>query len=353
MLDLAWTDLLHWGAFLAIVFAILALDLGVVNRKAHVVSLREAAWFTAGIVSLAALFAAGIFTGVLEPVFGVSGTTKGLEFVTGYLIEFALSVDNIFVFVLLFSYFRVPPQYQHRVLFWGILGALIMRGTMIGLGAYLVERFHWILYIFGAFLVLTGIKMAREDEREIEVDANPVLRLLQRYVPITPRYHGQKFFVQEERGGRLRRVATPLFVVLILVETTDLMFAIDSIPAIFAVTRDPFIVFTSNVFAILGLRSMYFLLANIVHRFHYLRLGLSIVLVFIGVKMLVGIVGWHVPIGLSLAVVALVLTTSVVASLLFPKEVAAHPVVEHAPLATGAEAEAPVANEPAGDASGR
>jgi len=342
MLRWASTDALHWAAFLVIVFAILAVDLGVLNRKAHVVSLREAALFTAGIVALAALFAVGIFTGVLEPVFGVSGARKGLEFVTGYLIEFALSVDNIFVFVLLFSYFRVPPQYQHRVLFWGILGALVMRGTMIGLGAYLVERFHWILYIFGAFLVFTGIKMAREEERDIEVDSNPVLRLLQRYMPITPRYHGQKFFVQEVRGDRARRVATPLFVVLVLVETTDLMFAIDSIPAIFAVTRDPFIVFTSNVFAILGLRSMYFLLANIVHRFHYLRLGLSVVLVFIGVKMLVGMVGWHVPIGLSLGVVGVVLATAVIASLLFPKKAEAHPVVTHSPLVEEPEPVAPV-----------
>jgi len=318
-----------WVGFIVFVLAMLAVDLGVFNRTAHVVTPREAARWSILTVILAMIFASGIAWGWL-PV-GVEGKGKALEFITGYLIELALSVDNIFVFVLLFSYFKVPPKYQHRVLFWGVLGALVMRGAMIWAGALLIERFHWIIYVFGAFLVFTGIRMAMQDEMDIEPESNPALKLVRRFFPVTPHYHGQNFFVKEEVGGRLRQVATPLFVVLVLVETTDLIFAVDSIPAIFAVTRDPFLVFTSNVFAILCLRSLYFLLAGVIERFYLLKLGLSAVLVFIGIKMLASGV-YHVPIAISLGVVALLLGASVVGSLMFPKEVAAHPQVTHNPL---------------------
>ncbi|HEX2220139.1 MAG TPA: TerC family protein [Gemmatimonadales bacterium] len=317
-----------WVAFIAFVLVMLAIDLGVFNRTAHVVSLKEAGRWSAITVVLALLFAAGIATRTL-PIQNVGGTGDALAFVTGYLIELALSVDNIFVFVLIFSYFKVPPKYQHRVLFWGILGALLMRGAMIGAGALLIERFHWIIYVFGAFLVFTGIRMATQDEMDIEPESNPALQLIRRFMPVTNHYDGQKFFTREEIGGSVRRAATPLLVVLVMVETTDLIFAVDSIPAIFAVTTDPFIVFTSNVFAILCLRSLYFLLAGVIDKFHYLKLGLSVVLVFIGAKMLVTFFDWHVPIGVSLAVVAGVLVTSVVASLMFPKP---HAEVTHNPL---------------------
>lgn len=313
-----------WVGFNVFVLAMLAVDLGIFHRQAHTVSIREAAGWSAVWVALSLTFNYGIYR--------FMGREAGLEFLAGYLIEKALSVDNIFVFVLVFSYFRVPARYQHRVLFWGILGALLMRGAMIGAGAALIERFHWILYLFGAFLVFTGIRMAFQEEHDIEPESNPVVKLVRRFFPVTPAYHGQKFFVREQVGSRLRRVATPLFVVLVFVETTDLIFALDSIPAIFAVTRDPFLVYTSNVFAILGLRALYFLLAGVIHKFHYLKLGLSVVLVFVGVKMLLADL-YHVPIGISLGVIAAVLTVAVVASLVFPKRVVAHDPVEHEPLA--------------------
>jgi tellurite resistance protein TerC len=261
------------------------------------------------------------------------GAQAGMEFLTGYLIEKALSVDNIFVFVLIFSYFKVPGKYQHRVLFWGIIGALLMRGAMIGAGAYLIKQFHWIIYVFGAFLVVTGVRMATQDEHDIEPESNPVIRLVRRFIPVVKEYRGQSFFVREPdpaAGGRLRRAATPLFVVLVLVETTDLIFAVDSIPAIFAVTEDAFLVYTSNVFAILGLRSLYFLLAGVIHKFHFLKLGLSVVLAFVGVKMLLTDV-YKIPIGLSLGVIALTLLASVAASLVFPKEAEEHSPVERDP----------------------
>ena len=328
-----------WVGFLVFVLAMLAIDLGVFNRTAHVVTPKEAARWTILTVVLAMVFASGIAWGWL-PV-GVSGQAKALEFVTGYLIELALSVDNIFVFVLLFSYFKVPPKYQHRVLFWGILGALLMRGAMIGAGALLIERFHWIIYVFGAFLVFTGIRMATQDEMDIEPESNPALKLVRRFFPVTPHYHGQSFFTREEVGGKMRNVATPLFVVLVLVETTDLIFAVDSIPAIFAVTRDPFLVFTSNVFAILCLRSLYFLLAGVLDKFHLLKLGLSVVLVFIGIKMLASGV-YHIPIGLSLGVVAGVLGASVVGSLMFPKTLEEHPEVTHNPLDQSDDPQGPI-----------
>ena len=300
-----------WVGFNAFVLAMLAIDLGVFHRSAHEVSVKEAAIWSTVWVALALGFNYGIYH--------FMGEQAGLEFLAGYLIEKALSVDNIFVFVLIFSYFRVPPKYQHRVLFWGILGALVMRGVMIGLGAYLIHHFEWILYVFGAFLVWTGYRMARQDERAIEPEANPVIRLVRRLVPVTGTYHGPSFFIREPAGtgGRARRLATPLFVVLVLVETTDLIFAVDSIPAVFAVTRDPFLVYSSNVFAILGLRALYFLLSGVIGKFRYLKFGLSVVLIFVGAKMLLADV-YKVPIGLSLGIIAVVIGASVLTSLFFP-----------------------------------
>src|SRR3990172_9516307 len=269
-----------WVGFNLFVLAMLAVDLGVFHRTAHEISMREATAWTVTWIALALGFNFGIYS--------LMGAQAGLEFLTGYVIERALSIDNIFVFVLIFSYFAVPARFQHRILFWGILGALLLRGAMIGTGAYLIHRFHWVIYVFGAFLVFTGIRMATEEERDIEPEANPVIRLLRRFLPLTNVYHGSRFFVREPvgPGGAFRAVATPLFVVLALVETTDVIFALDSIPAIFAVTQDPFLVYTSNIFAILGLRAMYFLLAGAIREFHYLQLGLSFVLVFVGAKML-------------------------------------------------------------------
>jgi tellurite resistance protein TerC len=324
-----------WIAFNVFVLGMLAVDLGVFNRKAHVISLKEALRWTVLVMIVAAIFAAGIFQ--------VRGKQAGMEFLTGYVIELALSVDNIFVFILIFSYFKVPAKYQHRVLFWGVFGALLMRGVMIGAGAYLIDRFHWVIYIFGAFLVFTGIRMAVQDEMNIEPEANPVLKLIRKILPVSPSYEGQSFFTKLLIDGRTQRAATPLFVVLILVETTDLVFAVDSIPAIFGVTTDPFLVYTSNVFAILGLRSMYFLLARIIDKFHFLKLGLSAVLVFVGVKMLLTFFHYEIPIAISLLVVAAVLGASVVLSLVFPKppEEAAEAVKE----ATAA-LEAPVEEQP-------
>jgi tellurite resistance protein TerC len=253
------------------------------------------------------------------------GRQSMLEFYAGYLVEQALSVDNLFVFILIFGYFRIPPELQHRVLFWGILGALVMRGGMIGAGALLIAKFHWIIYLFGAFLVFTGAKMAFGGESSIEPESNPVIRLLRRILPITTKFHGQQFFVQEPvDGGVVKLVATPLFVVLALVETTDLVFAVDSIPAIFGVTRNPFLVYTSNVFAILGLRSMYFVLAGVIGKFHLLKYGLSLVLAFVGTKMLLSDI-WPLGIGVSLSVVGVLLVGSVLLSLVIK------PRASHAP----------------------
>jgi tellurite resistance protein TerC len=302
-----------WVGFNIFVVAMLAVDLFVFHREAHEVRSAEAAGWTVLWVALALIFGAGVYA--------FMGRDAGLEYFAGYLIEKALSVDNIFVFVLIFGFFRVPLQYQHRVLFWGILGALIMRGAMIGAGAYLIQHFHWVIYVFGAFLVFTGIRMATQGEHDIDPDSNPVIRVLRRLFPVTDVYHGQKFWVRDDVDGRSRLVATPLAVVLTLVETTDLIFAVDSIPAIFAITQDPFIVYSSNVFAILGLRALYFLLADVIHRFHYLKVGLSAVLVFVGAKMLLSDI-YTIPVALSLAVVAFVLAASVVASLLWPMPVA-------------------------------
>jgi tellurite resistance protein TerC len=301
-----------WVGFNVVVLAILALDLGVLHRKSEKVSLKEAGVWSAVWVALSLCFAFAIYQ--------TMGPESGLEFLTGYLIEYALSVDNIFVFVLIFSYFNVPEKYQHRVLFWGIIGALVLRGVMIVAGSALVTRFAWTLYIFGGFLVFTGVRMAlQKDTAAYNPDHDPVLRLARKLVPVTPDYRGDKFFVHEpDATGKMRYWATPLFIVLLIVDTTDVIFATDSIPAIFAVTRDPFIVYTSNICAVLGLRALYFLLANIVDKFVYLKLGLSIVLIFIGAKMLLESF-IHIPILAALGVVGLVLGTAILASMKWPK----------------------------------
>ena len=296
---------LLWGVFLSALLFILALDLGVFHRKEHVIGIREAAAWTATWVGLSLAFGSWVWWRF--------GPQVGLEFFTGYLIEYALSVDNIFVFIVVFSYFAVPAKYQHRVLFWGILGALVMRGVFIALGAALITRFDWVLYIFGAFLVFTGIKILVQRQAEVHPERNPVVNLFRRFVPLTNRYHEKRFFVRE--GGRL--MATPLLLVLAVVEATDVVFAVDSIPAIFGITRDPFIVFTSNICAILGLRSLYFLLAGVLLKFIYLKFGLGLVLAFIGLKMLAADLV-HLPVQVSLAVVVAILGGSIVASLLWP-----------------------------------
>jgi tellurite resistance protein TerC len=308
LMDIVGSSIGLWIGFATFILIMLSLDLGLFNRKAHTIRYREAAIWSGVWVSLAMFFATLVFWN--------QGTQRGLEFLTGYIIELSLSVDNLFVFLLIFSYFKVPARFQHRVLFWGVLGALIMRLTMIFIGAALIERFHWIIYVFGGFLVYTGIKMFTQQETSIEPEQNPAVRFVTRYVPIVRHYDEQKFFTTVNG----RRTGTLLLLVLTIVEVTDLVFAVDSIPAIFAVTTDTFIVYTSNVFAILGLRSMYFLLAGVVERFHYLKMGLAIVLTFIGAKMLVVAAGIHIPIELSLAFVAIVLLSSVAASLLWPKD---------------------------------
>jgi tellurite resistance protein TerC len=301
-----------WIGFNLFVLLMLALDLGVFHRKAHVVSIREATMWSLVWIALAMVFNLGLylFWDQLSPTSTYSNSEASLAFFTGYLIEKSLSVDNIFVFVLIFTFFAVPAAYQHRVLFWGILGALLMRGTLIAVGATLLKEFHWIIYVFGAFLVFTGIRMALHRNQEMHPERNPLIRFVRRIMPVTDNYEGDRFFLR--RAGKL--FATPLFLVLLLVESTDLVFAVDSIPAIFAVTNDPFLVYTSNVFAILGLRSLYFLLAGVVDKFYYLKLGLSAVLVFVGIKMVM-IDIYKIPVGLSLGMIASILTISVIASL--------------------------------------
>jgi tellurite resistance protein TerC len=299
-------ELLKWVIFIAGVCVALAIDLGVFNRTPHTPSTKEAlawcgVWFT-----LAMMYA--VF------VYYWKGERTALEFVTGYLIELSLSVDNLFVFLLIFIYFKTPAQYQHRTLYWGILGALIARGVMIGVGVALINAFEWIIYVFGALLIFTGIRMAIQEEHEVDPEKNPVVKLFRKLFKVSTAYHKEKFFIRQH--GYL--YATPLMVVLVVIETFDIVFAVDSIPAIFAVTRDPFVVFTSNVFAILGLRSLYFALASVMHKFHYLKYGLSIILTFVGVKMLLGHTQWAIPIGISLGVVAFVLIASVVASWIWP-----------------------------------
>jgi tellurite resistance protein TerC len=291
-----------WIGFLAGVLAMLALDLGVFHRHAHVVSLREALAWSSVWVALAMLFNLGIYWWF--------GADRALEFLAGYLIEKALSVDNVFVFLVLFSSFGVPAALQHRVLFWGIVGALVMRAAFIVVGAALLAAFHWVMYAFGAVLVVTGLRMLWAGHETVRPDRNPVYRAFARAVPSVPEYRGSRFWVVE--GGR--RLATPLVMVLVAIELTDLVFAVDSIPAVFAVTRDPFIVFTSNIFAILGLRAMFFLLAGVMHRFVYLKTGLALVLSFVGTKMLVADV-YPIPVAVSLGVVATLIGGAIAASL--------------------------------------
>jgi tellurite resistance protein TerC len=298
--------LLFWILFNLFVLAMLVLDLGVFHRRSHTVKFREAMLWSIAWIALAGIFATVIFFW--------HGRTPTLEFVTGYVIELSLSVDNLFVFLLIFRFFQVPPDHQHKVLFWGILGALVMRAIFIVAGVGLIQRFHWIIYVFGALLVYSGIKLFFQNETEIHPEKNPVLRIFRRWVPVTKDFEGNKFFVR--RPGLY---ATPLFVVLLVVETTDLLFAVDSIPAILAITRDAFIVYTSNVFAIMGLRSMYFALAGMMEMFRYLHYGLALVLVFVGAKMLMS----HyidIPTHLALAAVAGVLSISVVASIANPRK---------------------------------
>jgi tellurite resistance protein TerC len=296
------TPIIFWILFNAFVLLMLALDLGVFHRKTHEVSLKEALTWTSVWVILALVFNAIIFYW--------RGQQQALEFFTGYLVEKALSIDNIFVFIMIFTYFQVPSKYQHKVLFWGILGALIMRVIFIFAGVALIEKFHFTIYIFGALLIYTGYKMFYHNNAKIEPDKNPVIRFFKKFMPVTPDLHGDKFFVKHSG----KQFATPLFLVLILIETTDLIFAVDSIPAILAITQDQFIVYTSNVFAILGLRSLYFALAGVVHRFWLLSYGLAVVLVFVGIKMLL-IDVYKIPIEWSLVFIATIITGSIVLSL--------------------------------------
>jgi len=303
-------QIILWVAFNVFVFAMLAIDLGIFHRSSHVVKFKEALTWCAVWVSLALLFNLGIYFW--------QGPQKALEFLTGYLIEYSLSIDNIFVFLLLFTYFGVASQYQHKILFWGIIGALVMRAAFIVAGVTLIQKFHWIIYVFGAVLIISGIKMALQKDKEIHPENNFLLKLLRRFIPIATDYEGGNFFVK--RAGKF--MATPLFIVLFVVETTDVVFAADSIPAILAITMDPFIVYTSNVFAILGLRALFFALSGIMQLFHYLHYGLSAILVFVGLKMLIADF-YKVPIGAALGVIFGILICSVVASVLNPQDVCA------------------------------
>lgn len=297
---------LLWIVFGVLVVVMLALDLGVFHRKAHVVRLREALVWSGIWVALSLLFGLGIYYHL--------GSEKALLFLTSYVVEKSLSVDNIFVFLLIFSYFSVPAKHQHRVLYWGILAAVLMRAVFIGAGVTLIQKFEWIVYVFGAFLVYTGIKIAIRKDEEIYPEKNPVLRLFRRFFSVTDRYEGSRFFVNRDGW-----IATPLFIVLLVVETSDVIFAVDSIPAVLAITQDPFIVYTSNILAILGLRALYFAMAGIMRLFHYLHYGLALILVFVGMKMLISHI-YHVPTWMALGFISVTLSTCVVASLVHPKK---------------------------------
>ena len=295
-----------WVCFIGFVLLMLALDLGVFHRKSHEIKIKEALTWSAVWIALALVFNYGIYV--------FMGKEKAVEFLTGYVIEKSLSIDNLFVFIMLFTYFKVETKYQHKVLFWGILGALVMRAIFIFAGVALINKFHWIIYVFGALLVFTGFKMIFHKDEQIEPDKNPLVRLFKKFFPVTNQEHGGNFFVKTNG----RNFATPLFIVLLMVEFTDLIFAVDSIPAILAITNDTFIIFTSNVFAILGLRALYFALTGITKYFYYLKYGLSAILVFVGIKMI--IVDWYkIPIDYSLYVIAGILTISILISLAFPK----------------------------------
>lgn len=313
---------LMWIAFGVLVVTIMALDLGVFHRKAHAIKLKEALTWSAVWISLALLFNVGVYF--------LLGSEKALNFFTAYLVEESLSVDNLFVFLMIFSYFSVPDTAQHKVLFWGILGALIMRAIFIVTGLTIVEKIHWVIYIFGAFLIFTGIKLSMGKGREVHPENNPILRIFRRFVPATKDYHGNRFFVRLD--GRL--LATPLFFVILVIETTDVMFAVDSVPAVLSVTLDPFIVYTSNVFAILGLRSIFFALAGVTLHLRYLSHGLAVILIFLGVKM-ISSAFYKIPVGVALGVVGGILAISIIASLVSNKKehsghLKAEPVLESA-----------------------
>jgi tellurite resistance protein TerC len=317
-----------WLGFNLFVVLLLAFDLGVLHRKSREIGVAEALWLSAGYFVLAAIFNAGIFY--------YRGEAAGYEFLTGYLIEKSLSLDNVFVFVLIFTHFAVPPKYQHRILFWGIIGALLMRGALIYAGATLIETFDWIVFVFGAFLIFTGIKMLLAINAKPDLESNRLVKFARRHLKITDRYEGDRFFVR--RNGALW--ATPLFLALILVELTDLVFAVDSIPAIFAITSDPFIVYTANVFAILGLRALYFALVGIIHRFHYLKIGLSLVLCVIGTKMILnGIFGEKVvPTEIALVITGFLIGGSILLSVMITRAVPARaeaPVTGWVPWSRG------------------
>jgi len=301
---------IFWIGFHVVVFTVLALDLGVFNRNAHKISLREALTWSAVWVLLAMAF--NVF------VLFEFGKTKALEFFTGYVIEYSLSVDNIFVFILIFTYFSVKPQYQHKILFWGILGALVMRGIFIFAGVALINKFHWIVLIFGAFLVFTGVKMLlqKESSASVSPEKNPLVRILRKFMPVTEELHGDSLFVRQNR----KLYATPLFLVLLVVESSDLIFAVDSIPAILAISHDTFIVYTSNIFAILGLRSLYFAVSGIMGFFRYLKVGLALVLSFVGLKMLAAYFHFEIPILISLSVIVSILVISILASLIIKEK---------------------------------
>ena len=303
MTDQTWL----WIAFNAFVVAMLVLDQVIFHRKAHAVTMKEAVGWSIFWISLALTFNVGIYFW--------QGPKLALEFLTGYLIELSLSIDNLFVFMVIFSYFNVPAVYQHKVLFWGIVGAQVMRGVFILVGVAMIQQFHWLIYVFGAFLVLTGIKMFLQKDEEIHPEKNPIFTFIRKLLPVTPNYEGEKFWVRT--GGRW--LFTPLFVVLLVVDIVDFMFALDSIPAILAITLNSFIAYSSNIFAILGLRTFYFVLARFMKLFHYLNYGLSFILVFIGIKMLLADV-WHIPVGAALGVVVLTLVFSVAASLIWPQQ---------------------------------
>jgi len=296
-----------WVVFNIFIVTMLIVDLMVFNRKPHEISIRESLVWTAIWIILAVIFGIGLYY-FMSP-------EASLEYFTGYLIEKSLSVDNIFVFLLIFTYFGVEPKYQHRVLFWGIFGALVFRLIFILVGVALIEKFHWVIYIFGAFLIFTGIKLGLEKDKEIQPEKNPLLKLVRRYIPVTKHYHGQNFFIK--RGKRF--IATPMFVVLVVIETTDIVFALDSIPAIMAITRDTFIIYSANAFAILGLRALYFALSGVMRLFHYLHYGLAFILVYIGMKMMLeGI--YQIPTAVTLGIIIATLTISVILSILFPKQ---------------------------------
>jgi len=300
-------DFYLWTGFIVFVFIMLALDLGVFHRKSHEVKIREALIWSAVWISLALIFNYGIFI--------FMGKEKAIEFLTGYVIEKSLSIDNLFVFIMVFTYFNVEPKYQHKILFWGILGALIMRAIFIFAGVALISMFHWIIYVFGGFLIFTGVKMLFHKDEKLNPNKNPLVIIFKKFFPVTEEMHGSKFFVKINS----RTVATPLFIVLLVIEFTDLIFAVDSIPAILAISNDTFIIFTSNVFAILGLRALYFALAGITKYFYYLKYGLSAILVFVGIKMIMAEF-YKIPVVYSLLSISGILLISILFSIVFPKK---------------------------------